>query len=269
MENNVLNLGSISFSARLTDYYDEELHSHNFYEIFIVTSGTITHVVDKNVDVLETGDAFLIFPGTKHRFIRQKECTHRDFLIGKELFKTAADYIDSAIFEHFEQKKFLRFKLTKNLILALEEEISTFFESERYTEKKNFEKVLTCQLIGSIYADLQLSAQNTNNFKSKCITLFNENVNNPDVLQIVCKGLGYSYVYFCKKFKKEFNTTPIEYLNSIKIKNAAYLLLGSNYSVQRICEQIGFLSMPYFIKLFKKHFGVSPSEYRRQHITTK
>lgn len=269
MNNNVLDLGSISFSSRLTDYYDEEIHSHNFYEIFIVTAGAITHVVDKNVDALESGDAFLICPGTKHRFIRREECTHRDFLIGKELFKTAADYIDPAISDYFNQKKFIRFKLTQSIILALEEEISTFFEAERYTEKKNFEKVLTCQLIGSIYADLQLSTQNTNNFKSKCITLFNENANNPHSLQIICKGLGYSYVYFCKKFKKEFNTTPTEYLNSIKIKNAAYLLLGSNYSVQRICEQIGFLSMPYFIKLFKNHFGVSPSEYRRQHLKNK
>ena len=269
MDHNVLDIGSISFSSRLTDYYDEQVHSHTFYEIFIVTSGTITHVVDKNVDTLETGDSFLIFPGTKHRFIRQGECTHRDFLIGKDLFRTAADYIDPAISEHFSRKKFVRFRLTQNIILALEEEISTFFEAEQYTEKKNFEKVLTCQLIGSIYADLQLSAQNTNNFKSKCVTLFNENVNDSDALQTVCKELGYSYVYFCKKFKKEFNTTPTEYLNTIKIKNAAYLLLGSNYSVQRICEQTGFLSMPYFIKLFKKHFGVSPSEYRRRYIKTK
>lgn len=271
MENNgnVLNIGSISFSARLTDYYDEQLHSHDFYEIFIVTVGTITHVVNNSIEPLEMGDAFLICPGTKHRFIRREECTHRDFLIGKELFKTAADYIDPVIFNQFNEKKFVRFKLTKNIILALEEEISTFFEAEQYTEKKNFEKVLTCQLIGSIYADLQLSAQNANNFKSKCVTLFNENVNDPDALKVVCEELGYSYVYFCKKFKKAFNTTPTEYLNSIKIKNAAYLLLGSDYSIKHICEQIGFSSMPYFIKLFKKHFGISPSEYKRQNIKMK
>lgn len=269
MDNNVLDIGNISFSSRITDYDDKQLHSHNFYEIFIVMFGTITHVIDKNVDTLEAGDAFLILPETKHRFIRQAECTHRDFLIGKELFKTAADYIDPAILEQFSQKKFVRFKLSKNSILAIEEEIAIFFEAEQYTEKKNFEKVLTCQLIGSIYADLQLSAQDTNTFKSKCITLFNENINNPDALQMVCKELGYSYVYFCKKFKKEFNTTPTEYINTIKIKNAAYLLLGSNYSVQHICEQIGFWSIPYFIKLFKKHFGVSPSEYRRENLKTK
>lgn len=261
----ILSLGQISFSARITDYYDEQLHAHDFYEIFIVTVGTINHAINNNLETLSVGDAYLICPGTSHRFIRTGECTHRDFLISKELFKTASDFIDPIIFTKFNEQKFVRFKLTSNIILALEDEISTFFEAEQYIEKKNFEKVLTCQLIGSIYADLQLSAQSANNFKSKCITVMTENVNNPDALKIVCEELGYSYVYFCKKFKKTFQTTPTEYINAIKIKNAAYLLLCSNYSVSQCCEKMGFSSMPYFIKLFKHHFGMTPSEYKKLH----
>lgn len=264
-QGDILSLGQISFSARLTDYYDEQLHSHDFYEIFIVTVGTITHAINNGFETLEVGDAYLICPGTAHRFIRTGDCTHRDFLISRDLFKTAADFIDPIIFTKFNEQKFVRFKLTNNIILALEDEISSFFEAEQYIERKNFEKVLTCQLIGSIYADLELSAQSANNFKSKCLTVLTENANNPDALKIVCNELGYSYVYFCKKFKKTFKSTPTEYLNSIKIKNAAYLLLCSDYSVSQCCEKMGFSSMPYFIKLFKHQFGMTPSEYKKQH----
>lgn len=260
----ILDMGAVSFTSRLTDYYDENSHSHSFYEISIVIVGSITHTANNSIEVLHEGDAFLICPGASHRFIRDQKCVHRDFLISKELFKSAADYINPDLLEEFHKKKFIRFKIPNNTILSLEDCISTFFETDNYLSRKNYEKILCCQLIGAIYADLQLSMHNAESFKSFCLTAMNENIKNPEALQVICQQLGYSYVYFCKKFKNKFGCTPTAYLNSIRIKNAAYLLLTSNCTLSECCEQIGISSIPYFIKLFKKQFGVTPSAYRSQ-----
>lgn len=167
---------------------------------------------------------------------------HRDFLISKELFKSVADYINPDLFEEFNKKKFIRFKISNNTILSLEDCISTFFETDNYLSRKNYEKILCCQLIGAIYADLQLSMHNAESFKSFCLTAMSENINNPEALQVICQQLEYSYMYFCKKFKNKFGCTPMAYLNSIRIKNAAYLLLTSNCTLGECYEQIGISS---------------------------
>ena len=67
---------------------------------------------------------------------------------------------------------------------------------------------------------------------------------------------------FLHSFSKIMQTTPIKYLNAIKLKNAIPLLLDTELPIGRIALSLGFSSAQYFSNIFTAHYGVSPREYR-------
>lgn len=266
MENNTLTLGNISFSTRLTDYYDENEHMHDFYEIVIVTVGKIMHISNGVKEELTIGKGFLICPYIQHKYIRtNNDCIHRDILISKSLFKETCDFIDPELFSTLNKKSVIPFQLNTTSMLSIENKITTFLETKNLVDRLSFIKVISCDVIGHIFSFVNLEDFNANDFKSKCLTTIHENLLFPNTLELVRNKLGYSHTYFTKKFKNTFQETPTDYINFLKIQNAAYLLISSSFSVSQICEQIGFLSIPYFMKLFKRHFGATPSKYRKNH----
>lgn len=58
--------------------------------------------------------------------------------------------------------------------------------------------------------------------------------------------------------------TFIEYLNSIRIKEAQKLLKGTRKSVMEISELAGFESQTHFGRVFKEVTGLSPLQYRKR-----
>ncbi|MBQ8388188.1 MAG: helix-turn-helix transcriptional regulator [Clostridia bacterium] len=75
-------------------------------------------------------------------------------------------------------------------------------------------------------------------------------------------NVSFSPSYFFKVFKRLANTTPAEYLISVRLSNAKLLLLESDLAVAQVAERCGFHDASYFSYYFKKNFGIAPSEYR-------
>ena len=66
--------------THLVDGDDYGQHSHDFYEFFYITSGTITHKLNNRSMVLSEGDFLFIKPTDLHEFVRPASCTHRDIV---------------------------------------------------------------------------------------------------------------------------------------------------------------------------------------------
>ncbi|MCZ8519413.1 MULTISPECIES: response regulator transcription factor [Paenibacillus] len=81
-------------------------------------------------------------------------------------------------------------------------------------------------------------------------------------LDEVAEHLYMNPSYFSRLFKKESGETFIEYVNRTKVNRAKELLDGTNLSVAKICEALGYDNHSYFIKMFKTVAGVTPQEYR-------
>lgn len=67
---------------------------------------------------------------------------------------------------------------------------------------------------------------------------------------------------FYKKFKNTFGETPIDYLNTERIKFAKKMIRNSNKKIAEIAELAGFNSSSYFNRIFKKTEGITPNQYR-------
>ena len=63
-------------------------------------------------------------------------------------------------------------------------------------------------------------------------------------------------------FRATISTTPIAYLKSYRLQQAALKLQLSTDKISAIAESCGFQEMSYFAKSFKEVYGCTPSEYR-------
>lgn len=67
-----------------------------------------------------------------------------------------------------------------------------------------------------------------------------------------------------RKFQSFFGKSPANYLNDVRLSQAAILLETTNYSVAAISREAGFEDAFYFSRLFRAKYGVSPSRYRNR-----
>ncbi|NLI21545.1 MAG: AraC family transcriptional regulator [Clostridiales bacterium] len=68
-------------------------------------------------------------------------------------------------------------------------------------------------------------------------------------------------------FREGVRTTPMAYLNRLRLDKARSQLLNTNLSVTAIAMACGFSSAAYFDRMFAKQYGASPSAYRLRHGT--
>lgn len=67
----------------------------------------------------------------------------------------------------------------------------------------------------------------------------------------------------CQQFKQLKQTTVIDYVNRLKIRDAKALLRQGEMNVTQIAQTVGFSSIHYFCRVFKKYTNLSPGEYAR------
>jgi len=64
-------------------------------------------------------------------------------------------------------------------------------------------------------------------------------------------------------FKREYGTSPINYMITRRIEESKYLLAETDLSMSQIAQLLGFSSLSYFSQVFRRTQAVSPMEYRQ------
>ena len=68
--------------------------------------------------------------------------------------------------------------------------------------------------------------------------------------------------YLSKKFKEKKNCTVMQFLEGVRLKEAAVLLRRTEYSVTEVAQMTGYNDPNYFARAFKKIYKMTPLEYR-------
>jgi len=71
-----------------------------------------------------------------------------------------------------------------------------------------------------------------------------------------------SPAHFARSFQRAFGETPHQYVMSRRLERAAFLLRHTDYTVARICSDVGLRSVGSFTTAFRNTFGETPSTYR-------
>lgn len=71
---------------------------------------------------------------------------------------------------------------------------------------------------------------------------------------------------FERQFRRLFHTSPLKYVNKVRLHQACRLLKGQgNITITQIALDCGFYDHSYFTKVFTREIGLPPKEYRKQH----
>ncbi len=67
---------------------------------------------------------------------------------------------------------------------------------------------------------------------------------------------------FNRRFKNATGSTPLQYLQKIRMEVAKDLLKTTNLSISEVMFKVGYHDIAHFNALFKKHHGTTPGQYR-------
>lgn len=79
----------------------------------------------------------------------------------------------------------------------------------------------------------------------------------------LCSIANLSDTQFRKKFFEIHATTPLNYINTLRVNYAADLLSNSPFSIDEIALASGFSDYKYFSTVFKKYKHTTPSGFRK------
>lgn len=68
--------------------------------------------------------------------------------------------------------------------------------------------------------------------------------------------------YLSTMFSAQIRVNYVDYVNTVKMKRAAYLLKHTKMKVIDIVGRLDYKDMGYFLKRFKARYGMTPSQYR-------
>lgn len=89
----------------------------------------------------------------------------------------------------------------------------------------------------------------------------NEHFTEKIALDSLCFLFATNKTTVCREFKREHGKTVLEYINTLKIKEAKRLLRSRQYTATEVSELVGYSSLHYFSRAFKAETGISPKKY--------
>ena len=98
----------------------------------------------------------------------------------------------------------------------------------------------------------------------EAVTYIRFNIDQPLSLNRIADTLGVHPSYLSRTFKKALGMTLTDYINTLRIEEAKYMLDHSNESIGKIAFSVGYADPNYFSKVFTKLEHVTPHAYRKR-----
>lgn len=249
---------------------DDSYHSHVFYEIFFICSGTIDHNVNGEISTLSVGDICFMRPGDSHTFLRTSAntCEHRDILLSERLFKRACDYLSPTFFDDIHKAKQPHiFKLSQSEFNEIENDYSMFSNMIVTSPNEDLlptESFLAVKLLYILLTHLSnQSSKNYPQWLKDLLFALNDKDNFNKSLNEIIYSLPFNPSYLSRAFTKYIGTGMAKYFIGSRLSYSVRLLQFTQKSISEIAIESGFPTITYYNRCFKTNFGISPSKYRK------
>jgi AraC-like DNA-binding protein/mannose-6-phosphate isomerase-like protein (cupin superfamily) len=244
------------------------LHSHDFWEIFLVLSGKAEHVLGDTVRTLETGDLCLIRPNDTHALETNGTELHLvnvAFPVSRLFAFLEATELHMAL-EHWNSfQGLLNVRLSgqsfEHLRIVFLSALRHFIQAPNALELCRFltETLPMLETDSALFPTTREPAW----LREICASL-----ENPEHLRDGVKGLlertRVSPEHLSRSFRRHLGQTPTEFVNEVRLSKAALMLLSSHEDILELASECGFENASYFYRCFKRRFGLTPLVYRKQ-----
>ena len=90
------------------------------------------------------------------------------------------------------------------------------------------------------------------------------NLAHPFSLERLAHATASSERTLIRRFQSALRTTPLGYVQTLRVEAAKGLLVSSQLDVQRVAERVGYGDVSSFRRIFKREVGLTPLAYRRR-----
>ena len=111
------------------------------------------------------------------------------------------------------------------------------------------------------FAELSDKSRGSMRYVMELIDYINEHYREPLTAETLSKQMNLSPTYLYSLFRTYLGVTPLNYINSVRLREA-YGLLEEGRSVTEAASAVGIPNVSYFIKLFKSATGVTPFQWK-------
>jgi len=254
-------------------------HYHKEIEITLIQKGKGTRFVGDSIQKFEDGDMVILGTNTPHVWKSQESSSTKNSLnfnskaivihfskemIGKELFKNPEMQHINRFLE--ESKRGIVFNKKQHSFIS--NEINKIISLEPFAQFISLLKILDLMTKIKQYEYLSSERFNigTNNTKNnkldKVIKYIMENFQEEILLSQVAEIANLSKTSFCRSFKFQTGTNFTNFVNQIRIRYAASLLLEKDCNITEACFESGFNNLSYFNRVFKRIINHSPTKYK-------
>ncbi len=231
-------------------------HSHPYYHMFYILSGKARFVVDGCSYELSAGQTLLVPKQAAHSYSNLEHDTMEyleiKFTLSQPVFEKIhvsedplAGLLFQQILKEYSDLQGLADQAAAAYLAAIVELLT---QQERYKKQRQFRFI-----DASSYSELSQTI----------IRYLEEHFREDITLDGLAELLGYNKSYLCVAFKKDTHTTIIDFLNMIRIRRAAELIVYSDHSLTQVADICGFTSVSHFNRVFVKYVGITPGQCRR------
>ena len=102
-------------------------------------------------------------------------------------------------------------------------------------------------------------------FVNEFSSIVETNIGNENFgVEDICREIGMSRVQLYRKVKAVLGLNINDYILSVRMQRAKYLLLNEDLTIAEISYRVGFSSQAYFSTVFKSKFGVTPKAFKEE-----
>ena len=223
-------------------------HFHSLNEIYLVESGEVDVWINQKQKKLKAGEMAVVLSYDAHRYEPSKDAVITYLIVPADMLK---ELDGKSIVNPFIENRELF-----GHILSLCRIIS---------ENRNPLLTNGCiqTVFGLLFDEMQFSKRETVAERGKLTDVllylhdhFKRNV----TLTNASSALGYNASYLSRIFKQSLGMSFHQYLNMLRLREAAVLLSKGNTSEYCAFES-GFRSVRTFYRAFSEEFGCTPGEY--------
>ncbi|EHQ31190.1 hybrid sensor histidine kinase/response regulator transcription factor [Mucilaginibacter paludis] len=135
--------------------------------------------------------------------------------------------------------------LTINNIFEQSQKLKKLYINKHYTEGRE-----------------QVHAAKDKEFLDKLTGVIEAQLTNPDLdVDYLCSELNMGRTKLYEKLKSTAGQSIIEFVRTIKLRNAARIMTHEDVSITEVMYRVGIQTQSYFTKAFKKEFNKTPSQF--------
>lgn len=246
-------------------------HNHDFYEIFLVTTGRVCHIINSHQQNLITNNLVFIRKDDMHYYKKSNEkYEFINIAFTENIFNQLVQFYDKKIIEEKVLKPSLpptiNITSTEHHLCQLRiEKINTIAQYKKKTLNLHFKKLIT----DLFFYFLEKNETFFNTDQPEWLTSLYLQMQKKENFQQGIKKLYFlanmSPEHICRCFKKYYKQTPTAFINELRLNYTANLLNNTDRTITDISLEAGFNNLSHFYHLFQNKYNMTPGDFRKTH----